>query len=234
MFKLIIMFILVQLAILARYLVYDAFDAISYVSTYLFLVAAVLLYFVSKRYVKKELAYTPNNIASWSFLNRQRIFTNEKPLYKGDVKRGSIQRKFLKKWQYIVADFFGATFFLALTVKIDDNIFELTPFSKKLLSNQSYWTINKNGQQIGSAKTVVDLKNTAKLKEVIEFQIGEDIYSTAASTVTSQISVLHNNQKIGEMKRGHLISNVNVIDVHDDSPEKIIALILHAFYFKNA
>ena len=233
MFKLIITFILVQLAILARYLVYDAFDAIFYVSTYLFLIATVFLYFVSKRFVKKELAYTPNNIASWSFLNRQRIFTNEKPLYKGDVKRGSIQRKFPKKWQYIAADIFGTNFFLALTIKIDENIFELTPFSEKLFSNQSYWTIYKNGQKIGSAKTVIDLKNTAKLKEVIELQISDEIYSTAASTVTSQISLVHNNQHIGEMKRNHLISNVNIIDLNYNSPDRIIALILHAYYFKN-
>uniref|UniRef100_UPI0035B53188 hypothetical protein n=1 Tax=Neobacillus sp. TaxID=2675273 RepID=UPI0035B53188 len=79
-----------------------------------------------------------------------------------------------------------------------------------------------------------DIKNTVKLKEVIEFQIGENSYYTAAATVTSHISLIHKDEEIGEMKRNHIISNVYVIDVKDDSPEKIIALILHAFYYKNA
>lgn len=96
MYKLIILFILVQLAILARYIVFGAFDIANYLVTYLLLVAAAFIYFYSKRLIKKEASYAPTNIASWSFLNRQRTFTIEKPLYKGDVKRGSIQRKFLK------------------------------------------------------------------------------------------------------------------------------------------
>ena len=234
MFQLMIIFILVQLAILARYLVFDAFELISYMSTYLFLIAAVFVYFVSKSFVKKELAYKPNNITSWSFLSRQRLFTNEKPLFKGDTQRGTIQRRFLKKWQYVVADFFNASFFLTLTIKIDEDRFDVIPVKKKLFTNQSYWTIYKNDEEIGSAKTVIDLKNTAKLKEVIELQLKVGIFSTAASTVTSQISLIHHNEQIGEMKRNHLISHVNIIDLNDDSPESLIALLLHSYYFKNS
>ncbi|MED3623294.1 hypothetical protein [Neobacillus thermocopriae] len=40
MYRLLILFVLVQLAILARYVVYDAFDPISYGSNYIFLIAA--------------------------------------------------------------------------------------------------------------------------------------------------------------------------------------------------
>lgn len=233
MYKLIILFILVQFAILARYIVFGAFDIGNYLVTYLLLVAAAFIYFYSKHLIKKEASYEPTNIASWSFLTRQRTFTIEKPLYKGDVKRGSIQRKFLKKWQYIVADFFDASFFLALTIKVDDHIFEIIPVKEKLFSNQSYWAVYKDGQKIGAAKTIIDLKNTAKLKEVIEFKVNGEIYSTEASTITSSISLMHNNQRIGEMKRHHLFSDVNVMDIHDDSFDKMIPLILHAYHFKN-
>lgn len=104
---------------------------------------------------------------------------------------------------------------------------------EKLFSNQSSWAIYRGGQKIGVAKTVIDLKNTAKLKEVIEFQINNEIYSTESSTITSSISLMHNNQRIGEMKRHHLMSNVNIIDINDDVLDKIIALILHAYHFKN-
>ena len=234
MIRFITLFFLVQMAILARYIVYGKFEPISYASTYLLLIAAVVLYILSKKFAKKELEYRPNNIDTWSFYNKQRIFTIEKPLYKGEEKRGSIQRVFIKKWQYIVADMIDLSFFLALKINIDQDIFEINPAFGKWASNQSYWTILKNGAEIGHAKTVIDLKNTAKLKEVIEIQLVENTYTTAANTVTSQITLLENTQQIGEMTKNQLISNVNVITVEEDSPEKIIALLLHAYHFKNA
>lgn len=234
MFKFICVFLLVQLAILARYLVYGAFEPLYYASTYLFLLAAGVLFFLSKHWAKKEVLYSPKDISSWSFLNRQRVFNNPKPLFKGDVQRGTIQRLFQQKWHYIIADLFGPVFFLSLKLTIDEDIIKLIPTKGKWFSNQSYWTITKNGQEIGCAKTVVDLKNTALLKEVIEMQIGEEYYSTTANTVTSHIILLHNDQQVGEMKRNHIISNVNIIDCPDESPEKILALLIHAFHFKNA
>ncbi len=234
MIQLITLFFLVQIAVLARYLVYGKFEPISYASTYLFLFASIFIYMLSKRFMRKELAYRPNNIDSWSFYNKQRIFNIEKPLFKGKEKRGSIQRIFLKKWHSIVADLISQSFFLALKIKIDQDMFEVKPVSGKWFSNQSYWTIFKNDLAIGDAKTVVDLKNTAKLKELIEVQLGERIYETAANTVTSEIKLLENNVQIGQLTRNHLISNVHTISVTEDSPEKIIALLLHAYHFKNA
>lgn len=73
----------------------------------------------------------------------------------------------------------------------------------------------------------------ATFKEMLEFQINGNTYYTAASSVTRHISLLHNDEKIGEMKRNHFIRNVYVINVNDDSPEKIVPLVLHAFYSKS-
>lgn len=234
MIQLITIFFLVQMAVLARYIVFEKFEPISYASTYLFLLAAIFLYTLSKVFMRKELEYRPNNIDSWSFFNKQRIFNIEKPLYKGQEKRGSIQRVFLKKWHSIVADLINQSFFLALKVKIDQNMFEVKPVKGKWLSNQSYWTICKNGIEIGHAKTVLDFKNTAKLKEVIEIQLAERTYKTVANTVTSEIKIYENDEQMGQMTKNQLISNVNTIAVAEDSPEKIIALLLHAYHFKNA
>lgn len=146
------------------------------------------------------------------------------------MKRGTIQRKFLRKWHYLIADLLGSKFFLAVTIKIDGVQFDIKPANEKILSNQDHWTIHKNSEWIGTAKPMIDLKNMVKLKEMIEFKIDENTYYTAASTVASQ----QNNKEIGEMKKNHIIININVIDVQDDAPEKIIALVLHSFYFKNA
>lgn len=233
MFSLLILFLLSQLAILARYFVYEAFDPYVYASTFLFLVAAVVVYFVSKRNVKKEIEYVPTHISSWSFLHRQTVFTNEKPLYKGNVKRGSIQKKFLKKWHYLIADLFGSTFYLNVSIIIDDSCFEIVSADKKFISKESYWVIYKNGDKIGTAKTIYELKNVAKFKEMIKFEINGDTYYTTALTVSSHIRLLYQEKVIGEMKRNHIVSSVYVIDVNDETPERIIPFILHAFYFKN-
>lgn len=127
--------------------------------------------------------------------------------------------------------------FFSLKIRIDHDEFNIISKTQKLLSTQDYWQIYKNVVQIGTAKTVVDLKNTAKLKEVIELQIGDKIYSTAASTVVSSIKLFDGHNQIGQLSHGsdlsNLIKNVKVLKVQDDTPKKIIALLIHAFYFKN-
>ena len=237
MLQSIVIFVLIQITLLARYLIKGEFEPGYYAFTYVFLILPIVLYFFGKHYAKKELHYTPQNIEDWSFYNRQSVFLNEKPLFKGNEKRGSIQRYFDKKWQYFIWRITDQNYFLSLKIWIDHDEYNVKSNTKKLLSSQDYWQIYKNGVQIGSAKTVVDLKNTAKLKEVIELQIGDKIYSTAASTVVSSIKLFDGQNQIGQLSHGsdlsNLIKNVKVLKVQDDTPEKIIALLIHAFYFKN-
>ena len=233
-FQLLILFILVQLAILARYLVFDAFEPWAYASTFLFPIASVFLYFVSKNFKKKEENYAPTNITGWSYYPKQRIFLNEKPLYKNDKKRGFIQRYFLNKWQYLIADFISFNFYLSLKIEIDHITYLIIEEKPKLFSAQSYFIIYKNGTKIGTAKTVVNLKNSTKLKEVLQFTIQDETFETSASTITSGITLNKDNSKVGTLTRNHLISNVLVIDLQEERHEYLIALILHSFYFKNS
>lgn len=232
MFKLIILFLLLQLAVLARYIVFDAFEPISYASTYLTLAAAIFTYFLGKNFQKKEVAYTPQQQDGWSFLNKQRVFSNKKPLYKNDEKKGYIFRTYIKKWHYFIADFFGESFFLALSIQIEEDNYELIPTTKKLFTNQSYWDVLLNGEKIGKAKTVIDLKNTAKLKEVIEMDLYDKTYQTAAATVSSKIKLIYQDEQVGMIERSALISQVNVLKVKEDQPQLLIPLILHEYYFK--
>lgn len=238
MIKSIVLFILIQLALLARYLIKGEFEPFYYGMTYIFLFLPVVLYIFGKHFADKEQNYKPNNIEDWSFYTRQKVFSNEKPLFKGDVKRGSFHRYFSKKSHYLICELISESFFLSFKLKIDDDEYDIKSYSEKLFSNQSYWHIFKNGKQIGKAKTVVDLKNTAKLKEVIEATFGDITYTTAAPTVTSTIKLFDGNVQIGSFGRGdelsHLIKNIKVMKVQDDSPEQLISLLIHAFYFKNS
>ncbi|MFC3871005.1 hypothetical protein ACFOST_13235 [Cytobacillus kochii] len=72
----------------------------------------------------------------------------------------------------------------------------------------------------------------SKLKEVIFFEIEEETWATNALTVTSSISLMRDNKKEGLLRRNHLISNVQSINVTDDRSEYIMSLILHSYYFK--
>lgn len=237
MIKSIVLFILIQLALLARYLIKGEFEPATYAMTYAFLFLPIVIYILGKRFAEKEQQYIPQNIDDWSFFSRQKVFLNEKPLYKGTVKRGYFQHYFEKKSHKLMNELVGDSFFLSFKMKIDEDEYDIKSYSEKLFSTQSYWHIFKNGTQIGKAKTVVDLKNTAKLTEVIEAQFGDITYTTAAPTVTSTIKLFEDNVQIGRSGRGdelsHLFKNIKVMQVQNDSPEQLITLMIHSLYFKN-
>ena len=120
-----------------------------------------------------------------------------------------------------------------MEIQIDEDVYTVLWYRKKRFTNQEHWYIYKNNEKIGKASTLINLKNTAKLKEAIAFQFGDVSLTTVATTVTSSISLMDGEHLVGGLKRNHLISNVQVIDVHENKPEYIIALIVHAFNFKN-
>ena len=170
----------------------------------------------------------------WSFYHLQNMLVNKKLLFKGNAQRGYIKRFFEQKWQYVIADIISYSQYLSLEIQIDEDIYTVRWYRKKWFTNQEHWHIYKNGERIGEASTLINLKNTAKLKEVIAFQFGDASLTSIATTVTSSISLIDGERSVGGLKRNHLISNVQVIDVHENKPEYIIALIVHAFNFKNS
>ena len=232
-----VVFVLVQLALLLRYIVKDEFDTSDFALSFAFLALPILIYILGKFFAKKEESYMPENIIHWSFYTQQKAFKNQKPIFKGQQQRGYFQRYALTKPQYFINELLGDTFYLSFKVVIDGDEYDVQSYSKKRISNQCYWHILKNGAHIGQARTVVDMKNTMKLTEVIEAQIGDVTYTTNASTVTSSISLLQNGVQIGQYGRGeqlsHLVKNIKVIQLHDDDPVQLVTLLIHAFYFKN-
>ena len=157
----------------------------------------------------------------------------QKPLFKGNEKRGYVKRYFPQKWQYVVGDILGYNWYLSLEIKIDEDPYDVRCYTKKWFSQQDQWKIYKNSERIGEARTLFNLKNAAKLKEAIEFSFYDKSFISSATTVRSIISLTQNDEVLGTMKPNHLISSVQVIDVQEDQPEYIIALLLHSYYFKN-
>ena len=233
MIQLNLIFILLLLATLARYIIFDAFEPAMFAMIFLLPVAAIVVYIMSKKFAEKERCYQPKNIEEWSFSNRQISLLNEKPLFKGEERRGYVKRYFTKKGQYVFADIFGSSWYLSLEVQMDEDIYDVRCVREKWLTNQDRWIIYKNGEQIGEARTLINLKNMTKLKEAIEFTFQDNCYISSATTITPIISLTQDEVLLGTMKRSHIVSTVQVIDVKEDYPEYIIALILHAFYFKN-
>ncbi|MCT6924810.1 hypothetical protein [Metasolibacillus sp.] len=233
MYHLILLFVLVQLAILARYLVYGLFSMTAFVSTFLLLIAALCICFLSKWLAQKEENYQPNNIAGWSFYERQTTILTNKPLFKGNVKRGYIRRYFEKKWQRIVADIVGSNWYLTLELQLDKDNYIVRWKSKNRSLTQEHWEIYKNGVVIGQAYARINIKNTVKLKEMMELTFADKTFTTSVATVSSAIALQGTPGTVGTMKRNHIISNVHVLDVQEDCPTHIVALMLHAYYFKS-
>lgn len=233
MIQLNLIFILLLFATLARYLVFDAFDPVMFALIFSFPIASIGIYIMSKKFAEKERSYQPKDIPEWSFSNKQTSLLNEKPLFKGEERRGYVKRYFTKRGRYVFADIFGSSWYLSLEIQIDQDVYDVRCDREKWLTQQDRWIITKNGEQIGEAHTRINLKNMTKLKEAIEFTFQDTSYLSSASTITSTISLTQDEELLGTMKRNHIISTVQVIDVKEDQPEYIIALIVHSFYFKN-
>ena len=233
MFELTVLFVLFLLTALARYIVFGAFDAPMFAIIFLLPVAALAIFMISKKFADKERSYQPKDIEGWSFYNIQKSLLIQKPLFKGNERRGYVKRYFPKKWQYAFGDVFGFNWYLSLEIKIDQDVYDVRWYREKWFTQQDQWKIYKNGKQIGEAHTRINLKNTAKLKEAITYVFYDTSYISSATTVTPTISLIQDEELLGTTKRNHIISNVQVIDVQENHPEYIVALIVHSYYFKN-
>lgn len=233
MIELNLLFVLLLLTVLARYIVFDAFEPLMLAMTFLLPVASIAIFVISKRLADKERSYQPKDIDEWSFYNLQKSIMIQKPLFKGNEQRGYVKRYFPQKWQYALGDLFGYNWYLSLEIKIDNDLYDVHWYREKWFSQQDQWKIYKNGERIGEARTLINFKNAAKLKEAIQFHFYEKSYSTSATTVRSIISLNQDEEVLGTMKRNHLTSNVHVIGVEDHQPEYIVALIMHSYYYKN-
>lgn len=233
MIELILLFVSLLLTALVRYLVFGAFEPLSFAMIFLFPVAVLVIFIISKRFADKERSYQPKDIAGWSFYNIQKSLIIQKPLFKGKDQRGYVKRYFPQKWQYAFGDIFGFNWYLSLEIQIDQDIYDVRWYREKWFTNQDQWKIYKNGKQIGEADTLINLKTTTKLKEAIKYRFYDTSYISSASTVTSTISLTQNEELLGILKRNHIMSNVQVIDIQENRLEYIVALIVHSYYFKN-
>ncbi len=234
MIQLNLIFVLLLLTTFARYVIFGEFEPLMFAMIFALPIASVVIFIMSKKFAKKELGYHPKNIDGWSFYHLQNTIVNKKILFKGNEQRGYIKRFFEQKWQYVIADIISSRWYLSLEIQIDEDVYTVLWYRKKWFTNQEHWHIYKNGEKVGEASTLINLKNTAKLKEAIAFRFGDASLTSVATTVTSSISLMDGERSVGGLKRNHLISNVQVIDVYENKPEYIIALIVHAFNFKNS
>lgn len=233
MIELNLLFVLLLLTVLARYIVFGAFEPLTFAIIFLFPVAALAIFIISKRFADKERSYQPKDITDWSFYNIQKSLMIQKPLFKGKDQKGYVKRYFPQKWQYAFGDVFGYNWYLSLEIQIDQDIYDVRWYREKWFTQQDQWKIYKNGEQIGEAQTMINLKNTAKLKEVIKYVFDDTSYISSASTVTPTISLTQNKELLGTIKRNHIISGVQGIKVEENHPEYLVALIVHSYYFKN-
>ena len=233
MIELLLLFVLLLLTTLARYIVFDAFEPLMFAMILLLPAGSLAIYMLSKRFAEKERAYQPKSIEGWSFYNIQKSLPIQKPLFKGTNRRGYIKRYFQQKWKYIFGDLFGFNWYLSLEIQIDNDIYDVQWYREKWFTQQDQWKIYKNGKIIGKAQTQVNLKNTLKLNEMIKFSFLDTTFVSSAMTITSTISLTQDKVLLGTMKRNHIISNVQVLEVQEEKPEYIVPLIHHSYFFKS-
>ena len=83
MIELLFLFVLLLLTVLARFLVFGAFEPLSFALIFLLPVSALAIFMISKRLSEKERSYQPKDTTGWSFCNIQKSLIIQKPLFKG-------------------------------------------------------------------------------------------------------------------------------------------------------
>lgn len=114
MIELMLLFVLLLLTALARYIVFDAFEPLMFAMIFLLPVASLVIFLISKRLADNERSFQPKDIDEWSFYNAQKSLLIKKPLFKGKEKRGYVKRYFPHKWEYALSDIFGFSWYLCL------------------------------------------------------------------------------------------------------------------------
>ncbi|MCS0670340.1 hypothetical protein [Cytobacillus firmus] len=154
MIQLNMIFVMFLLTLLARYMIFGAFEPAMFAAAFLFPAASIVIFFISKRHADRERAYQPKTNEGWSFYNIQKSLMLEKPFFKGQDLRGYVKRYFPQIWQYALGDIFGSNWYLSFEICIDQDLYDVRWYREKWISQQDQWRIFKNGEQIGEAHTV--------------------------------------------------------------------------------
>lgn len=237
MLQMIMFFCIGIIGIGLRFLILGKFEWYQLFIVSLFLLAAFIFRFIEKWQKKRDEQFKPHqpqNDILYTYM-MERFSTGRKLLFKGNQKIGEYSRIYSRKWhQWMNQLFLIPGWHLNLIFTLHDR--GTVKFIKKKISpfNQM-WHIVENGQVIGTVKTDVTLKNSAKLKEQCILQIYDETFIFRSLSIQSRTEVLKDDRiaAIGTKPFSRFQYQIQVEkEYHEIEPYLMMTYILFNYAFK--
>lgn len=223
-----------------RFVIVGKFEWDQVLTLFLFLIGAVVVWFIHRWMIKRDSNYKPKQIDDiWNTYMGERYSTGKKLLYKGNQKKGEYHRFYQHWWQRLVNEVIegGGKWYMNLSFELQsgDEITFVEQKKKKLRLNET-WHIIQNDQVIGKVKTDYSMKNATKLQEGLTLELNNKVYYFKSFGIGSKTEVLLDNKVIAKGKRSDLLHSqyhFEVMEGYEElEPMLMITYILFNYVHK--
>lgn len=226
------MFVLGVVALTARGLYFDIFRLTEWGSVFVFLPAALLLFWVERWQQKQDAAFNGSGTGYTSRLS-DRQSTGIKQIYRADTVVGSYRRTFKQVWhRWFVAFPKVENFFLNLVFDLSQRELRFEEKTgQRLWSNQTEWTIEERGETVGDIKTENTVLHTVEFTEVLRMTYRGETYQIRSPRLSRRIEVRRDKKTIAASHRKrHLLT----FDVPDLETQAVLlaGMILFRLHFR--
>lgn len=229
--KLLLFFVVGTIGITLRFFIIGEFEWSQAFLLFLFPVGAVVVWFIHRWMVRRDVNYTPADTdENWSTHMGERYSTGVKQLYKGKDKVAEYHRFYQSRWQHWVNEVVegDGNWYMNLTFNLSEGQkISFVEQQSSLFKNNTNWKIMQDGKPIGTVKTEYSMKNAAKLKEALTVEIDDKLISYQSFGIGSATEVLIDNQVVAKGKRSEVLRSKYSFELVDDQYrdiEKVLAM----------
>lgn len=210
MARMFFLFVIITIGIGLRYLFLGKFEWDQAYILFFFPGGALALWFIQKRMIKRDAEYVPKQpVEGWSTYLGERYSPGPKFLYKGTQLAAEYHRFYPKWWQKTVNEIVegDGKWYMNLSFDLGNNkVVFLEKNDKKIRFNES-WEIVENGKAIGQVRTDYSWKNSARLREGLILEAGDQAFYYKSSTLDTKTEVLYDGRVIARGKRSEILKS---------------------------
>ncbi|WP_026828220.1 tubby C-terminal domain-like protein [Exiguobacterium artemiae] len=226
------MFVLGVVALTARGLYFDIFRLTEWGNVFVFLPAALLLFWVERWQQKQDAAFNGSGTGYTSRLS-DRQSTGIKQLYRAETIIGSYRRTFKQAWhRWFVAFPKVENFFLNIDFDFSQRELRFEEKAgKRWWSNQTEWTIEEGGETVGDIQTENTIRHAVEFSEVLRMTYRDETYHIRSPRLSRRIEVRRDKTTIATSHRKRHLLTFDVPDLETRSV-LLAGMILFRLHFR--
>ncbi|MGD6780260.1 hypothetical protein ACQCT3_10290 [Sutcliffiella horikoshii] len=235
--KLLLFFFVGTIGITLRFFFIGEFEWNQVFLLFMFPIGAVVVWFIHKWMVQKDVNYTPEDTdENWNTHMGERYSTGMKQLYKGRMKIAEYHRFYQRRWQHWVNEvvegdgnwYMNLSFEVAAGGKV-----KFVEQRSSLIKNNTNWKIMQDGEPIGEVKTEYSMKNAVKLKEALKVEIDEKVINYQSFGIGSATEVRIDNHVVAKGKRSEVLRSKYSFELVDDQYAELEQILVMGFILFN-